>query len=252
MSKRKSKSDIYFDQSEIKNEIPIPLKVIVVGDSGVGKTSIVGRYTDKYSEKSKPTIAASFSSRTEIIDNFKITFNIWDTAGTERYRSVNQIFYKQAYICLLVYDITKKDSFESLRSYWHGVVRENSTTGIIFGLAGNKVDLMENEEVEKNEVENFSQEIHAVFRLTSALNNISIDDLFEALGKKFIQTDVFKDMFKKFDIEICNNNGSGSKDKNVNSIQAGRRGSKVKLRRFSNTNIKGINNNDNSNKKKCC
>lgn len=248
MSKSKT-----IDEPQIKNEIPIPLKVIVVGDSGVGKTSIVGRYTDKYAEKSKPTIAASFSSRTEIIDNYQISFNIWDTAGTERYRSVNQIFYKQAYICLLVYDITKKESFESLRTYWSGVVKENSTKGIIFGLAGNKVDLMENEEVEKNEVEEFAKEIEAEFRLTSALNNVAIDDLFESLGKRFIQTDTFKEMFKKFDIDLNNNNkgNNNSGDKNMSAIQAGRRGSRVKLRRMSNTNIKGINA-VNSNKKKCC
>lgn len=185
------------NEENIKNKVPIPCKVIVVGDSGVGKTSIVGRYMNKYNQSEKATIGASYSSRVVNIDGYKISFDIWDTAGQERFRSVNTIFYKEAYICILVYDITKKDSFTNIKKYWYDTVKENSLPGIIFGLAGNKLDLFEKEEVNKNEAEEFSAEINATFKLTSALENTSIDDFFTMLGQKYIESSFFKDLYER-------------------------------------------------------
>jgi small GTP-binding protein len=89
------------------NQNPISCKTILVGESGVGKTSIIGRYLNKFNENQKATIGASFSNKLENIDGKEILFEIWDTAGQERYRSVNTLFYQDAYICILVYDIKK-------------------------------------------------------------------------------------------------------------------------------------------------
>ena len=181
--------------SECINENAIPCKVIMVGDSGVGKTSIIGRYLNKFNEKEKSTIGASFSNKISIIDKYKISFDIWDTAGQERYRSVSSIFYKEAYLCIFVYDITEPNSFESIKNYWYKTVMENASPKIILGIAGNKNDLYEKEKVKEKEVQKFCKEIDALYFSTSALLNNSIDDMFTKLGKKFIASQTFQNLW---------------------------------------------------------
>ena len=181
--------------SECINENAIPCKVIMVGDSGVGKTSIIGRYLNKFNEKEKSTIGASFSNKISIIDKYKISFDIWDTAGQERYRSVSSIFYKEAYLCIFVYDITEPNSFENIKNYWYKTVMENASPKIILGIAGNKNDLYEKEKVKEKEVQKFCKEIDALYFSTSALLNNSIDDMFTKLGKKFIASQTFQNLW---------------------------------------------------------
>ena len=179
--------------SELKsNHEPISCKVILVGDSGVGKTSIINRYLKQYSENQKATIGASYANKLEKIDDFEINFDIWDTAGQERFRSVNTIFYKEAYVCIMVYDITKPESFESIKDYWYNTVSDNASGKIIYGIAGNKIDLYEEEKVDQNKVKEYCDSIDALFKATSARQNTCIDDIFKELGKKFIQSDLFK------------------------------------------------------------
>ena len=179
--------------SELKSSNdPISCKVILVGDSGVGKTSIINRYLKQYSENQKATIGASYANKLEKIDDFEINFDIWDTAGQERFRSVNTIFYKEAYVCIMVYDITKPESFESIKDYWYNTVSDNASGKIIYGIAGNKIDLYEEEKVDQNKVKEYCDSIDALFKATSARQNTCIDDIFKELGKKFIQSDLFK------------------------------------------------------------
>ena len=182
---------------ECINENAIPCKVIIVGNSGVGKTSIIGCYLNKFNENEKSTIGASFSNKISIIDKYKISFDIWDTAGQERYRSVSTIFYKEAYVCIFVYDITEPKSFEDIQNYWYNTVMENSTSNLILGIAGNKNDLYEKEKVKEKEVQKFCKEIEALYFSTSALSNNSIDDMFIKLGKKFIASPTFKSLWSK-------------------------------------------------------
>jgi small GTP-binding protein len=180
--------------SEVSQD-PISCKTILVGDSGVGKTSIIGRYLNKFNENQQATIGASFSNKLENIDGNEILFEIWDTAGQERYRSVNTLFYQDAYICILVYDITSKKSFESLRNYWYDAVKENGNNGLIFHVAGNKNDLYENEDVDRKVVEDYCYSINAGLNFVSATENSTcIDDMFQSLGKKFIQSDIYENM----------------------------------------------------------
>lgn len=176
-----------------QSQEPIHCKVILVGDSGVGKTSIMGRYIREYNPNEKATIGASFKSTLEKVDGKdNIQFEIWDTAGQERYRSVNSIFYQDAYICLLVYDITKKESFENLKNYWYNAVKEHGSEGIIFHVVGNKVDLLDKAQVNKKEVEEYCESINAEYNYVSALKNEYIDNLFHNLAKKFIESDIYK------------------------------------------------------------
>ena len=182
---------------EIKSNNSISCKVILVGDSGVGKTSIINRYLNQYTDYQKSTIGASYANKEEMIDNYKINFDIWDTAGQERFRSVNTIFYKEAYVCIMVYDITKPQSFESIKNYWYNTVKENSFDDIIFGIAGNKIDLYEEEKVDQNVVNEYCESINALFKTTSARQNTCVDDIFKELGKRFIQSDLFKFLLTK-------------------------------------------------------
>ena len=176
-----------------QNQEPIHCKVILVGDSGVGKTSIMGRYIREYNPSEQATIGASFKSTLEKVEGKdNIQFEIWDTAGQERYRSVNSIFYQDAYICLMVYDITKKETFENLKNYWYNAVKEHGSEGIIFHVAGNKVDLLDKEQVPKKEVEEYCESINAEYNYVSALKNAYIDNLFHILAIKFIESDIYK------------------------------------------------------------
>ena len=207
---------------------PIRCKTILVGDSGVGKTSIIGRYIDKFNEKEKSTIGASFTNKIDTINDQQILFELWDTAGQERFRSLNSIFYQDAYICIMVYDITNKQSFQSLKDYWYNSVKDNGTEGIIFHIAGNKIDLFEEEEVDRNEIKAYCKSIDAEFNFISALENTYIDDLFRKVGLKFLNSDIYKNLKdnkknkkpEKFSLdkdsdnnENDNNNGDTTKKK---------------------------------------
>ena len=224
-----------------KNKTPIPCKIILVGESGVGKTSIISRYLNRYQEKTEVTYGAYFSNKTIIVDGYKINFEIWDTAGQERYRSMNNIFYKDAYICLMVYDITNKITFNCLKDYWYEAVSENGMRGIIFGIAGNKNDLFEDEDISEKEVQEFSNSINACFKLTSAKVNTSIDDIFTMLAQKFIKSEFMLELMPKY---VTNNNDEKSEKNNKIKIENEEQDSDSK-----NSNN---NNNDNISDNKCC
>ena len=127
------------------------VKVVLLGDSGVGKTSIISRFVNNmFEQKVMPTISAAYATKTMKFDDFggkELKFELWDTAGQERYRAVTKILYKDAQVIILVYDITIKDSFNEIKDYWYEQIKENCPKSIILGLAGNKEDLFENENV---------------------------------------------------------------------------------------------------------
>ncbi len=202
-------------------QIPVRCKTIIVGNSGVGKTSIISRYLKKFNPNEKSTIGASFTNKNEVIDGKPIIFEIWDTAGQERFRSINSIFYQDAYICILVYDITKAESFKDLKEYWYKSVLEQSSDNIIFHIVGNKIDLYDKEEVDRNDVDNYCKEINAdvSFVSTKDENNSYIDRLFNKLGEKFINSEKFKkkeELSKKNKMESSKKLGNND-EKKMNS-----------------------------------
>ena len=96
--------------------------------------------------------------------NKTLLLDVWDTAGQERYRALTKFFYKDAAVCILVYDITKRKTFDNLKSYWYEQLKENSWKNIMVGIiAGNKYDLYEEEEVQENEAREFAKSVDAVF-----------------------------------------------------------------------------------------
>ena len=109
---------------------PLQCKVVLIGETRVGKTSIINRYiSDNFSSSLSPTPGASFTAKTVFIKDYNqsIKFEIWDTAGQEKYRALAKVFYKTAAVCILVYDITRKTSFEELKNYWVNEVKANAS-----------------------------------------------------------------------------------------------------------------------------
>ena len=110
-----------------EEEGAVSCKVVLIGESGVGKTSIISRYTSNiFKSQLMSTLGGNFVTKTEIMEdeNKTIKFEIWDTAGQEKYRSLAKVFYKDASVCILVYDITRKSSFEQLKEYWIKEIKE--------------------------------------------------------------------------------------------------------------------------------
>lgn len=107
-------------------EEPIKIKVVLIGESGVGKTSIISRYiSNVFNPFQIASIGASFISKTVEINNRTIKYELWDTAGQEQYRSVAKIFYQNASVVILVYDITKQSSFDAIKNYWIKEIKKN-------------------------------------------------------------------------------------------------------------------------------
>jgi len=170
-------------------EEPESIKVVLVGESGVGKTSIISQFTSKQFDPHRETsLSAQFISKTVIFPdlNKQIKFDIWDTVGQEKYRSLAKIFYKDAIVIVFVYDITTEYSFNELKNYWYEETRANSDKNPILAVVGNKVDLYNDQKVSNNEGKEFAEKIGAIFQTTSAKSDSGITNLFDNIGKTYL------------------------------------------------------------------
>ena len=188
---RKNKMKEKDEKDNKKDEIE-SLKTVLIGESGVGKTSIIQKFvTNKFVPHRQTSLSAQFNSK---IVNFKdiyekLKFDIWDTIGQEKYRSLAKIFYKDAKVIIFVYDVTNPSSLEALKKYWYNETKNNCQEDAIFAVVGNKIDLFDQIKVDKNEGEKFALQIGAVFQQTSAQSSAGIDKLFDNLGKVHIIPD---------------------------------------------------------------
>ena len=165
------------------------LKVVLIGESGTGKTSIIQRFAYKlFDENCSSSISSQYISKIiEIKEiNMSLKFDIWDTAGQEKYRSMTKIFYKDAKIILFVYDITSKKSFDELKKYWISQVQENCQSDVLLGIVANKNDLYIRQQVTKEEGLELAEKIGAIYQITSAKSGHGINNLFENIGRKYI------------------------------------------------------------------
>ena len=177
------------------------IKIALIGNSGVGKTSIIRRFMDDlFDENISSTICANSIVKTITRGKKNYALNIWDTAGQERYQSLGKHFYKDAYIILLIYDITNQKSFDSLKQTWYPDIQIYGENYVILGVVANKSDLYENDNcVDEQEANNFAKEIGALFFLVSARNGSNISILFDDLLNKFLEKDIQE---KVIDIEM--------------------------------------------------
>ena len=161
-------------------------KVIVIGDSGVGKTTFISRLIDRFEENAASTFGVSYVTKELKIDDILVHFDIWDTAGQEKYHAVNRLFYLESKICIIVYDITNKSTFNNACNFWYKAIKNEISDNIIIGLAGNKSDLYSKEEVREEEAINYAQEKNMIFSLTSSYDNTGVNELFYKLGKMYL------------------------------------------------------------------
>jgi small GTP-binding protein len=196
------------NKKEVKNKGEvISIKITMVGNVGVGKTCIVKRLVkNEYDESGKSTVGANYSKYEIFLDNKKIILDIWDTAGQEKFRSMGRHFYKNSNIVVIVYDITKKESFDDIKTFWYDNIKENAEKYKVIGIVGNKYDLFDKEGVEiidDNVVKEFVDKIKSdedskiISMNVSALNGYNIKMLFNDLVKQYLE--------KEFNILIQNN-----------------------------------------------
>ena len=178
----------------------ISVKCVLLGESAVGKSSLINRFiNDTFKKDSLPTLVGCYSTKEKYYEKYKqkIKFEIWDTAGEEKYRAINKIFYQDACVTLLVYDITQKDTYEALKDYWYNEVKEYSPNNVIIVVIGNKSDLYEHEQVDENEVKEFCKSINVLYKQTSAQTGEGVNELFETIGLKILESDEVKNSYKE-------------------------------------------------------
>ena len=162
------------------------IKVVLIGDAGVGKTCIISRYIDnKFNEETASTNGGSYCQKTIKIGDKEVLLDIWDTAGQEIYQSLGKHFFRDAEAVCLVYDITNQKSFENLKNNWYEDLQQYGRKDVIIAVVGNKSDLYEKEEITENEGREFAVKINAIFKLTSAQSGTGINKLFESLAEKY-------------------------------------------------------------------
>ena len=175
------------------------IKLILLGDSSVGKSSIIQRYYEDIFDKDlKTTENANFLEKELTINGEELVLELWDTAGQEAYRSLTQIFVKNSKIIILVYDVTSLKTFESL-NFWYDFLKKDIGPSTILGVAGNKTDLIfeedYNEEVSPEKAKEFAKKIGADFALVSAKESANeIVTLINGLISKYLDA-------REFDIE---------------------------------------------------
>jgi len=156
-------------------------KIVFLGKSGVGKTSITLRFCrDTFQDGTEATIGASFLTKMQVLKDRQIKFEMWDTAGQERYRALAPMYYRNADAAVLVYDITDGESFSSLQS-WYQELQKNVPNCIII-LTGNKLDLAQDRKVPKENALEFANEKECALIEVSSKSGENIEELFRALG----------------------------------------------------------------------
>ena len=169
---------------------PTSLKVVLLGDAGVGKTCIIKQFIEhKFDKGVLSSLSAQFVSKTiEYVDFGKaIKFDIWDTVGQEKYRAMTKIFYKDAKVIILVFDLTSLKSFKAIEEYWCDEIKNNCDGDPVIALVGNKTDLYSEKKVDVDDAKDLAKKMKAIFQLTSAKNNDGITNLFDNIGKKYLQ-----------------------------------------------------------------
>ena len=168
---------------------PESIKVVLLGESGVGKTSIISQFTThKFDPHRETSLSAQFISKTIDFPDLgqSIKFDIWDTVGQEKYRSLAKIFYKDAKVIIFVYDITTEFSFEGIKTYWYEETKANWDGTPILAVVANKIDLYGEQKISNNDGKAFAEKIGAIFQTTSALSDSGISTLFENIGKTYL------------------------------------------------------------------
>lgn len=163
---------------DFNQKIDYVFKVVLIGDSAVGKSQLLARFSrNEFSLDSKATIGVEFQTRTLDIDHKTVKAQIWDTAGQERYRAVTSAYYRGAVGAMLVYDITKRQSFDHV-ARWLEELRGHADKNIVIMLVGNKTDLGSLRAVPTEDAKEFAEKENLFFIETSALEATNVETVF--------------------------------------------------------------------------
>ena len=196
----------YIDNSELK------FKMIVVGDQNTGKSCIINRYANNiFQENYQATIGLDFQTKIVTINNQDVHLTLYDTAGQEKFRSLIPLYIREAQIILIVYDVTNKESFESIPRWFSDILNVKNDEAV-FVLIGNKIDLTDNRKVTYDEGKKLANEKNIIFEELSAKNGTNFNELFnnkiyEAIYKKFKSKfdDIEKNQNNKYNYENTEN-----------------------------------------------
>ena len=206
-----------------KESYDLLFKLILVGDSCVGKSNILLKYLkNEFDPNSRATVGVEFGTKNIIIDNKKIKIQIWDTAGEERYRSITSAYYKGAKGAFIVYDITRKSTFDNIDK-WISDLKLNGDKNICIIILGNKSDLDDKREVSKEGGIKKSEMYKTAFMETSALNGDNIEKAFDELIEQIIKNNqsFFENSNKKeIDMGVNLNDTNKNNDKSKCCIGA--------------------------------
>ena len=204
-------------QNQSNNNLQeIKLKILIIGDSNVGKTSMLLNYTDNYFPESHlATIGVEYKVKKITTNKYNITLQIWDTAGQERFRSITKSFFRNTNGILFVYDITSRKSFQSVKDWIKD--SEMHDSGFEKVLCGNKVDLEQQRQVKFDELKEFGMKKKIDVIETSAKSNINIDESFKKLIDLILSNKSEEEIQKEFgiknknDINLTKNNTQSKK-----------------------------------------
>ena len=202
-----------------EEEYEMMVKVIIIGDSSVGKTTIMSKYLkNQFNEDSKATVGVEFGSKLFKINGHNIKAQIWDTAGQEKYKAITGAYYKGSKGAFVVYDITRKDTFESVDK-WINDLKASGDPKLTIIIIGNKCDLEHRREVFMEQGEEKAKSFNCAFLETSAFSGDNIDKAFEMM---------ISEIFKKFGNESIDDEDLGIE-----------KGEDIKLEKNNNNNKKG-------------
>ena len=185
------------NSSEGNKEYEFIFKVLLLGNSNVGKSSLFLRFVDDiWNDTFVPTIGVDFKIKTFEIDNKKIKMQIWDTAGQERFKNIISSYYKGAHGILLLFDVTEKESFKNL-SNWLIEIEKNASKNVLKVLIGNKTDLEDKRVITYNQGKEFADTYGLKYIETSAKKNMNVTEAFETLGREIMAANVEKKISKQ-------------------------------------------------------
>ena len=172
-----------------KKQKELLYKILLLGDSSVGKTCFLMRYSDNtFQEIHMSTIGLDYKLKNVQLDDGKIVkIQIWDTAGQDRFRSITKNYYKGAHGIILIYDVTSRKTFENVKN-WVSQIKEEVSDKVIIILVGNKIDDESNRKVSKEEGKKMANDCGLDFFETSAKSGLNIDSTFNELVKKTVET----------------------------------------------------------------
>ena len=219
----------------LEEDIEVAVKVLVVGNGAVGKSSMIRRYCKGiFTTNYKKTIGVDFLEKQLRLDDNDIRLMLWDTAGQEEFGAITKSYYRGAQACVLVFSTTDRDSFLAIES-WRKKVQDEVGTDIPLVLVQNKIDLLDEAVVEQHEAEGLAKKLKLRFYRTSVQENLNVDQVFQYLSEKHIQK-----MQKTVELEqeatapirqigLFNSSGDGSDNQSKNSNKSNLTGNVISL-----------------------